>query len=546
MNNKLILILIAIGMLVVGLGLGKVLFDKDDDASISSSAANKEPLFYRHPMNPDITSPTPAKDDMGMDYVAVFAEAESSAAERKILFYRSSMNPSVTSPTPAKDSMGMDYVAVYADNDDSPVAGTVKIDPVVVQNIGVRTEEARQESMSRTIRAVGRVDFDEENMSRLHPKVEGWIEDIRIDKTGETVAKNDILLSIYSPRLVSTQQEYLLALKNLAALKDSPFDEIREGAQSLVRSSRERLKLLDVSEHQIRELERSRKIKKALHVHSPVAGTAIRIGSRKGQYVTPKTELYMLVDLNKVWVLADIYEYELPWVNVGDTVEMTLASVPGRTFTGELSYIYPYAEAKTRTTKVRLVFDNADLTLRPDMLADVTIEANPQENAIVIPSEAVVRSGGRTQVFVVRAPGKFEPRNIQIGIESQGQVSVISGVEAGETVVTSAQFLVDSESKLREATAKMMDTLKKKDEQIESPIDADAENADEHGTMEKPQADHSTMDGASGHESEIEHSTQDHSQMNHDEMPSENDEMKSDMDSSQTMDDSMKMETSDD
>ena len=228
----------------------------------------------------------------------------------------------------------------------------------------------------------------------------------------------------------------------------------------MVKSSRERLQLLDVPKHQIKELERTRVIQKNLHIHSSVDGTVIRIGARQGQFVTPKTELYLIVDLNQVWVYADVYEYELPWVKVGDEVEMTLASVPGKIFKGTLSYIYPYAEQQTRTTKVRLVFDNHELLLRPNMFAEVRIKADPQSDAIVIPAEAVIRSGDRTQVFIVRGPGKFEPRIVTLGLESDGLVAVLVGVGAGEEVVTSAQFLVDSESKLREATAKMMDVLR--------------------------------------------------------------------------------------
>jgi Cu(I)/Ag(I) efflux system membrane fusion protein len=379
------------------------------------------------------------------------------------LFYRNPMNPAVTSPTPMQDSMGMDYVPVYAGADTREAAGTVSIDPVVVQNIGVRTAIAMTESISRTVRTVGRVEFSEERMTRLHLKVQGWIEAMRVDKTGESVAKDDILLSIYSPILVATQEEYLLALNNLAALQDSAFAEIREGARELVRSSRERLQFLDVPEHQILELEQSHAIKKQLHVHSPAAGTVLHIGARPGQYVTPQTEIYMLADLHQVWVLADIYENEIPWVKVGDSVEMTLASVPGKTFAGELSYIYPYAEETTRTTKVRLIFDNEDLLLRPDMFADIAIFSDARSNALVVPAEAVVRSGVRPLIFVVREPGKFEPRSVVLGIESNGRVEVIDGLGAGEEVVTSAQFLLDSESRLREATAKMMRAMQASD-----------------------------------------------------------------------------------
>lgn len=455
--NKTGLIVAAL-MLGVGLagGYGYSEFRRQMMPPTDAEEPASEPLFYRNPMNPAVTSPVPATDSMGMDYVPVFAD-QAVPAEKKVLFYRSPMNPAVTSPTPAKDSMGMDYVPVYADAVPSEdVAGTVAIDPVVVQNIGVRTAIAHLGSLSRSVRAVGRVVFDEERVTRLHPKVEGWIEDMRVDKTGQSVRKNQILLDIYAPKLVTAQQEYLLALNNLELLKESSFDEIRSGAEELVTSSRYRLQLLDVPEHQIKELEQSRKIKKSLHIHSPQAGTVIDIGARAGQYITPGTELYMMVDLRQVWVYADVYDYEMPWVKVGDTATMTLASVPGRTFTGTVSYIYPYAESKTRTTKIRLVFDNNDLTLRPDLLTDVVIQSDQQDAAVIIPSEAVVRSGERSLVFVMREPGKFEPRPVTLGIETDGKVVVTEGVRSGDEVVTSAQFLIDSESKLREATAKML------------------------------------------------------------------------------------------
>jgi Cu(I)/Ag(I) efflux system membrane fusion protein len=395
-----------------------------------------------------------------MEKTATASENASKEKRKKILFYRNAMNPAVTSPVPAKDSMGMDYVPVYADGDgENDKAGTVKIDPTVVQNIGVRTAKVKIEALSKVVRAVGRVDFDEEKMARLHPKTKGWIEQIFIDKVGETVKKDDVLMSIYSPQLVSTQEEYLLALKNVKALSRSPFKDVREGAKRLVQSARERLTLLDVPEHQIKELEKSRKIKKSLHIHTPVAGTVLRIGARKGQHVTPQTELYMIADLNTVWIIAEIYEYELPWIRTGDSAEVTLISVPGKVFKGTVDYIYPYAEAKTRTTKVRLVFKNNDLRLRPDMFAEVNIHVQNQKDALVIPSEAVIRSGNETQVFVVKGAGKYEPRLVKIGIESGGKVSILSGLKEAEEVVTSAQFLIDSESKLREATAKMMEVV---------------------------------------------------------------------------------------
>lgn len=379
---------------------------------------------------------------------------------REPLFYRNPMNPEVTSPVPTKDAMGMDYVPVFADEAVAGPAGTVQIDPVTVQNIGVRTEKVELRSMSRAIQTVGRVDYDEHRLVRLHPKTEGWIEKLYVDTTGQPVKKNAILLSIYSPQLVSTQQEYVLALKSLETLRTSPFPDVRHGAETLVETSLERLRLLDVPEHQIEDLTKTLEVKKELHIHSPTDGVVINIGSREGQYVTPPTELYAIADLSNVWVFVDVYEDELPWIGVGDEATMTVTALPGQEFRGTLSYIYPYAESKTRTVKVRMEFDNEGLLLKPDMFADVSIKASAMPAAVVVPSEAIIRSGLREQVFVQRAPGKFEPRDVTIGISSDGWTQIKSGVTAGEEVVVSAQFLIDSESKLREATTKMREATK--------------------------------------------------------------------------------------
>jgi Cu(I)/Ag(I) efflux system membrane fusion protein len=351
--------------------------------------------------------------------------------------------------------MGMDYVPVYAEDAIDAPAGTVRIDPVVVHNIGVRTAVATRQSLSHTVRAVGRIDFDEKRITRLHPKISGWIEELYIDTTGAPVRKDTMLLSVYSPRLVASQQEYVLALRNFETLRNSSVEDIRRGAEELVQSSRVRLELFDVPDHQIRELEETLVPQKTLHIHSPAVGIVMQIGARQGQHVTPATELYMIADLSRVWAYVNIFEHELPWVKIGDQVEMTLAALPGKVFRGQLDYVYPYAETRTRTVKVRLAFENPNLDLKPKMFADVVIRTAAREQAIVIPSEAIIRSGVQDQVFIVRAPGRFEPRGVKLGIESEGLVTVLEGLSEGDEVVTSAQFLIDSESKLREAAAKM-------------------------------------------------------------------------------------------
>lgn len=372
------------------------------------------------------------------------------------LFYRHPMNPEITSPVPAKDSMGMDYIPVYADEQTASEPGTVRIDPVTVQNIGVRTARASRTTLSRNVRAVGRVDYDEERIVRLHPKTAGWIEALYVDKTGQWIGKDTDLLSIYSPQLVSAQQEYILALQNQKILSDSPFESIRQGADDLLASSRKRLQLLDVPAHQLHELTVTKRIFKSLHIHAPTDGIVIQIGAREGQYVTPDTEIFTIADIANVWVYADVYEYELPWIRPGDRAEIRLAGVPGRVFESRVEFIYPYAEKRTRTTRIRLVLDNAEGLLKPDMFADVTIATQRQMETLVVPTEAIIRSGTRNQVFVVREPGKFEPRRVKLGLDSDGQVAILDGLDEGEEIVVSAQFLIDSESKLREATAKML------------------------------------------------------------------------------------------
>ena len=462
MNNKTILLVILVGLTAIGSAAGGYWFanQSNDSAHNKTISADKEkqPLFYRNPMNPEITSPVATKDSMGMDYIPVYADNDIEVEEKQPLFYRNPMNPEITSPVATQDSMGMDYIPVYADNNsDSAPAGTVRIDPETVQSIGVRTALAEQRSMSRSIQTIGRVDYDEKKLIELHPKTDGWIEELYIDTTGAPVKKNTMLLSFYSPQLVSTQQEYVLALKNFETLKESKFDDVRSGAEDLVETTVERLRLLDVPEHQIANLTKTREVKKNLHIHSPANGIVTSIGARQGQYVTPQTKLYMIADLSKVWVYVDVYEDEIPWITIGDKATIKVKALPGQCFEGVLSYIYPYADSQTRTIKVRMVFDNPDLLLKPDMFANVMIEASELPDLTVVPSEAIIRSGTREQIFVQRAPGKFEPRNVTLGVTNEGWTEIKSGIEPGENVVISAQFLIDSESKLREAASKMQE-----------------------------------------------------------------------------------------
>jgi len=459
--NKALISVVVIAAMGIGFGAGYWLSRSnapDPAAGMQSQSSERKVLFWRNPMNPAITSLVFMQDEMGMDYIAVYAD-EDKPKEKEVLFYRNPMNPAITSPVFMQDEMGMDYIPVYADGGDDDAAGTVTIDPVTVQNIGVRTTIAETRDLSRALNGLGRVDFNEERLARLHPKTSGWIEELKIDETGKRVSKDTILLGIYSPDLVAAQQEYLVALNNWEAVRDSAASQMKKSGKVILESARQRLQLFDVPAHQIKELEQSRKIKKQLHIHSPFEGQIMHIGAREGQYVTPKDELYLIADLSRIWVNVDVFEDELSWLKLGDQAEMRVRAEPGRTYKGKITFIHPILNRKSRTVQVRLEFDNSDLSLKPGMFANVTLYVDPQPSAVVVPSEAIVRSGSREQVFVVREPGKFEPREVTLGVSAEGLTQILSGVEAGEQVVTSSQFLIDSESKLREATAKMMKAM---------------------------------------------------------------------------------------
>ena len=455
------MIMVALAALGLGWAGGYLLSPTGSESTQvgdEAGSAQREVLYWRNPMNPEITSPVFTQDEMGMDYIPVYAEEPKPEKEREVLYWRNPMNPEITSPVFTQDEMGMDYIPVYADGgsgSDAP-AGTVTIDPTVVQNIGVRTAKVEQRTLARQIRALGHVDFNEERLARLHPKTSGWIEQLRIEETGTAVKRNTILLSIYAPELVSAQQEYLVALNNWEAVRNSSVASVKNSAKRVLESARDRLELFDVPAHQIHELEQSRELMRNLHIHSPFAGRVMNIGVREGQYVTPKDELYLIADLSRIWVYVDVYEDDLPWIEVGDRARLEVRAAPGRVFEGEVSFIRPVQDRQTRTVRVRLAVDNPDLVLKPGMFANVTLFADPRPEAVVVPTEAIVRSGQREQVFVARGEGKFVPREVRLGISAGGVTQILSGVQPGERVVVSSQFLIDSESKLKEATAKMM------------------------------------------------------------------------------------------
>jgi membrane fusion protein, copper/silver efflux system len=332
--------------------------------------------------------------------------------------------------------------------------GTVQISPERQQLIGVRFGTVEKRPLQKVIRTVGRIDYDEKRIGIVSPKISGWIEELYVDFTGRFVRKGEPLLTIYSPELVSTQEEYLLALKAKQDWSKSPFSEVAEGGNLLAESARRRLKLWDISDAQIKALEESREPKKTLTLYSPFTGYVIEKMVNKGRFVDAGMALFKIADLSVVWLIADIYESELSAIRLGQQAAIQMAYYPGETFTGKAIYIFPYMDAQTRTAKVRYEFANPHGKLKPEMFANVEIAVRLGDK-LAVPESAVIDTGVRKVVVVDRGSGYFEPREVRLGARAGDVFEVLDGLKAGERVVTSANFLIDSESKLKEAIGGM-------------------------------------------------------------------------------------------
>ena len=389
---------------------------------------------------------------------AASASRQVATGERKILYWVDPMHPTYKSDKPGKaPDCGMDLVPVYADGEQVQTSlpdGAFKISPEKQQLIGVTYGVATYQLVSRTMRTVGRLAYDETRINHVHTKIEGWIEEVFVDFTGKLVEKGQPLLTVYSPDLLQTQQEYLLAMRGRTELGSSPFKEASVGATSLYESAKRRLELWDVSEAEIKELERTGKPAKAVTVYAPATGFVLTRNAFTKQRVMPDTDLYSIADLSNVWVLADIYEYEAADISVGQSANVTLPYLPGRTFRGQVTYIYPQVESTTRTLKARIEVANPKFELKPDMYANIELKIDYGKH-VVVPQEAVMDSGAEQTVFVSLEDGYFAPRKVQLGAKVDNKFIVLAGLKPGERIVTSGNFLIDSESKLKSAAGAM-------------------------------------------------------------------------------------------
>ena len=355
-------------------------------------------------------------------------------------YWTCGMHPWVILPEPGDCPIcGMDLVPL----DPSKFGGEIAISPLVVQNMGVRVEEVTSGPLVKSIRTVGIVDYDEENVRDVNIKVSGWIEELQVDSLGASVKQGQPLFSLYSPQLYSAQQDYLIAK--------------RGGNRSLIEAARTRLEYFDISPEQIAALEKRGAPEKTLVIESPFTGVVTQKHANEGMRVDPGMQVYRIADLSKVWVMVTAYEYQLPYIQEGQEAVMTLEYVPGQTFEGKVDYIYPFLDKKTREAQVRLEFENPTGLLKPGMFTSVELRNRLAADATLAPRSAVIDTGKRQVAFVSLGEGMFEPREVETGLTTEdGKIQILSGLQSGQKVVTSGQFLLDSEANMREALAKMM------------------------------------------------------------------------------------------
>ena len=391
---------------------------------------------YVCPMHPQIIRDKPGNCPIcGMGLIKKEAEEKK---EKKILYWVAPMDANFRRDEPGKSPMGMDLVPVYDDGEDGL---TVKISPTVENNMGVRTEIVKKDKLWRRIDTVGYVDFDENKISHLHLRTKGWIEKLYVKSEGERLKKGQLLFEVYAPELVNAQEEYLQAL--------------RSNNRGLTSASRERLIALGISDLQINQLNKKRRVQQYVKVYAKQDGIIAKLSIREGMFVMPQKQIMSLADLSSVWLLAEVFESQADWVKVGQSAEVKLSYLPGREWEGQVEYIYPSLDPKTRTLKVRLRFDNVDEALKPNMFADVTIYGGAKREIIIIPREALIRTGNDERVIVSIGEGRFQPRDVTAGIESGEFIEIINGLSVGDKVVTSGQFLIDSEASLKASIARM-------------------------------------------------------------------------------------------
>jgi Cu(I)/Ag(I) efflux system membrane fusion protein len=455
-NNATLKSLIVV-VLALGLGLLAACGGKKDEAQ---KPAEKKVLYWVDPMNPQNRSDKPGKAPDGMDLVPVYDESKpAKAAEKKILYWVDPMHPAYKSDKPGiAPDCGMDLVPVYEESGSTSASSaqgyaTITVPASRQQLIGVQLGKAERRDLHTMLRTVGRVAADETKLAHIHTKFDGYIDHLYVDFTGMEIRKGQPLLSIYSPDLVATQQEFLLASRARTKLS-SGSEAVSRSGDALYESARTRLLLWDITPAEIRRLESEGTVRKSLTVYSPVSGIVMAKTAVEGLRVAPGDSLFDIADLSRIWVLADVYESEIAFVKLGQEATVALSYMPGREWTGKVTFIAPTVDPVTRTVKVRVELPNPTGDLKPEMFADVMFH-HMTTNVVAVPESAVLQTGTRSIVFVAKGEGRFEPREVTTGTKSDSWYEIRSGVTEGEEVVMQANFLIDSESRLKAALAEM-------------------------------------------------------------------------------------------
>ena len=376
-----------------------------------------------------------AIDDTAMEHAAKHLDAK----------YVCPMHPQIVKGEPGSCPIcGMDLVKRMIDRDTGKHP-EVALSAAVVQNMGVRTTTAERGTLWKHIRTVGRVDYDETRLAHIHPREEGWIEGLTVRSEGEPVTKGQELAALYAPRILSAQVDFLLALQ----------PQPSGVAQVKADKARNLLRLLDVPDSVIRSIERSGQTRNTVPVQAPINGILTKMMAREGMYVSKSTEMFTIADLSRVWVLVDVFEHQIAWLSSGLNATIRVPAYPGKEWEGQVDYLYPDLDPKTRTLRVRLIFDNPNLTLKPNMFATVEIFGGPERDVLKIPAQALIETGERTSVVKALGEGRFQPVDLVVGKQRGGEVEILSGLDEGDEIVVSGQFLIDSESSLQASFMRM-------------------------------------------------------------------------------------------
>lgn len=480
MNKKIIIIIVTAIVLLIPVYF---LFLSGDS---SNGITTEEKQLYTCGMHPEIISDEPGLCPICEMQLVPIKKNDKNQGERKILYWRAPMDPNEIYDSPGKSKMGMDLVPVYEDEAGSP--GIVTIDPEVQQNMNIKTAKVEVKELSSKVVTNGVLQTNETNEYIVTTRINGWVEKLYVNYTGQQVAKDSKLMDIYSPELVSAQQELLTALSYQSSVNSSSLSSIRESGNELVKNAIRKLELLEVPDAEIKRLIDTKEVKTSITLYAQKAGTVLEKNILEGQKVMGGMPLLKIANLSTLWLMADIYEYELAKVKLGSKASITFNFLPGKIYVGKVSFIYPTLEPKSRTVKIRIELPNKG-ELKPAMFANIVIEGNDLGKKPVIPENAIIRSGLKDIVILSLGNGKFKPQEVKLGGYADGYYQVLSGLSEGNTIVTSAQFLIDSESNLKAAINQFQTSTGNEKQQMK---DEKRETRDEKPEMKMEGHDHSS------------------------------------------------------